>query len=467
MRLIQLLEAINQTLYYDSVDALDSVVDEQSKKWITQIKRMLDFDSYRTAERQAYDDDDYDRAGKLRDDWYQKFYDFMNEAEKGENGVYDGLLKNFKNALELKLQGVARDYIESKLGKIVGDKDHDDFEKRRKNHLYWMQHIIVDIGLDDANPHNQGGHYQRHAGPDTYKTDYTAANFDRQNDLGVAVKLFTTKKLFWDVIEHAIKGTVQEEIFGEPMTEGDPRHELNKAMMPTFVHEVVHMEQDAREHRDPDKPWHRRAGITYTPDPTKPRQKTPDQSGTHTGGKTDKWGRAIVRRGKRDPDYINRPKYTENEFMSYLGSAHEIEAHAAGAAAKLFAGHWNAIKNSRFRTDPRQKQAYVNEAIDSILEDLRTDQLHYLTGGGSLVSYARYIRRMVDDQMQKLPQDETLPKVNILYRKAWTIFMKKLVKHLLAFKKPLPDEVDPWADPVPEPKRKSALAKPERQPELP
>lgn len=406
------------------------------------------------------------RISNLRDDINGRFKSGIVEQRFG--------LDSFKAMIEHELQEIAREHIERTFGKIEPMERGKDYDTQRSKHLYWLQHIVVTLRMGALNKktgrEKTGGGYFAKWLPsnDDFDTLYYRDNVDKMQDLGVGIALFAAEKDVLKLIRNLLTNELQEEVYGEPML-GDELPAWLQDTLDTYVHEVAHLEQDVRRQLSSRAAgrYPRDHGISYTPAPKdrKASEYRGNEKPLKRGPDTEKNRKASSRSymaGKRgNPDRLSDDDFSDPvRLTDYYGTAHEIEAHAAGAAANIVSAfkREEASRRRRYR-DVTDDQLRLNEFIDSSVSDLKSG---YWPEHHSV------------RQMLTLMRDKIVPadgKADIGHRKVWRIFMTKLIRYLMSFRK----DVE-WTDPedwrrgeAPQPRASKAgdITFPARQPKLP
>jgi len=185
-----------------------------------------------------------------------------------------------------------------------------------------------------------------------------------------------------EAVVHAALGLVQESLFGEEVE--DYRRRFLGLIVPVFVHEYAHYEQGAR-----GKDWWK-----------------PDLGYITVGSRREKVGGK--RRGKRGGYHRDQDK-TEEGYLRYIGSSHEIDAYASSAAAEMVHDmHQNSYDSkSQFNRN-------LNDLRRSIADGYATSNDH-----------DRYYRKYQESIRQEWPglDHEKMTKV-------WHRFMRLLYQKL-------------------------------------
>jgi hypothetical protein len=350
------------------------------------------------------------------------------------------IVEEFIDVLELHLQDLARDYMEAQFGKIEQYKHDEPWEENTKKNLYWLQHIIVQLDTTDKNKHTgepktDGGYFQR--SPQKSKLhSRSSQKIDWQTDLAQHINIYTSKEKLWTVLTHRLLDKDSQNRYGD--SGGDnPVPAFLKELVRTYVHEVVHMDQNARVNikmQSSDRGY-RKGDYTMIPDPSVPRPKLYAYDKNDPRGKAsqkDDWRRKYRggRRGQNVQD-IDNFGYNVDRWAAYLGSVNEIEAHASHAATQLYS---DFISNEPFRYSysTNDKQRRVNEFVDSAIEDVKWGYFPNNTYANIIAPTARQAMANSNPSARELQ-----------FLKVWKLYLKKIVKHLQSYKKEVPK--DDWS----------------------
>jgi hypothetical protein len=135
-----------------------------------------------------------------------------------------------------------------------------------------------------------------------------------------------------------------------------------------------------------------------------------------------------------DDDWDNLLRVT-----NYYASSHEIEAHAAATAAELLSGHIEdeAVRRSRY-PDPIRQQRDLNDTVRELVREIADGYRSY---EGRLALYRAYMRDNIPDRPaikhDPITGKTSMGKADIEHRKVWRLFITKLIKHLMAYVKPV------------------------------
>ncbi len=444
-------EDVNQTILIDAYKACKKVTDtfinanmESYKEAMSQDERcaklFLEIESLKKA-KDALDDDyrnpEYDRIGTRLSD---AMSELLNYTDIEDPDFIKRMVDAYKYQLETGLKQVATDAVEEKYGKI----DRFDFEKMykenpnswdrdlKKYNLWFLQHILVHINVvksEDLTPEanekgtmrDSGGHFNRNGNNNEYQNVAGSEGVDFNNEQTSGITIFVNYEKTWQMLLAEFKVRFEEKLFGEPFSDREFELYIGK-IVSTFVHEYVHLLQYINKLNTSG--WIGR-DLTYIPNGKRAKYFRHNKA-------TDRSER--VKSGKRIPDYLggNWKDITPERYANYFGSSHEIEAHAAGAAADIVKGFLNNQYNHR-----QYSQSEMNHFIDDALESLK---FGYADSVGSLKSYEDHIKAQIKQVDSRIGQGQPLPKADELHRKVWRIFMTKLVKALLQFKKPIKDD---------------------------
>jgi len=424
--LIPLHEAIQSPLYQQGYQAVQEGIQPWLEQFIIPLVNQYTNKAQYEVEKHSfgdqYDSDNYEQLARLRDNQYDREYKLLVRDENP--ALHQKLVETFKNMLDEQLRTAALTHIENQFGKVEQ-----------------LQHLIVDIDYQSqyksGQPRTGGGFFTANAmsqkwSGEKWSDQYSQTINWESGEPAMAIKIYVSENRLWlaavgTVIEH-----LHIEHFGEKQSENDNLNDLLQEVLPTWAHEVVHLEQAIRlrvkgtASGKPAAHW----GMSYTP-MNKPRPKFRKYD-PGTGAYMAKKSRG-GRRGY--PSHLSSlstgEPIEEPEWIEYFGSAHEIEAYAAGTAAELL---HEILQNNQGYGYDRQHQ--INRDIDSFIQDIAQG---YYPNVESLNNYHKYIR----DQgykllrLRKWKDERTLNKINIGARKAWTQFLSKCVKHLQAYKKPV------------------------------
>lgn len=413
-------EAIEAPLYTLAKQDIEAKIQEWVPYWANLIDERIDNGAY-TRTRQAilgqYEETGdikfHHQAAEMQHQRYDVISKELMRAGQEKNDLYGHVIFNFKFMLEKVLQQTAMNYIQSKLSGL-GD-------------LSFLKQILVDLDYraksKSGKPKKAGGYYQH----SPKSGEFSAGGDDMRG-----IKLYTTRDSLWEAACYILFHGIQREMFGE----AEPDRELSALLseiLPTFTHEVVHLEQDLR------KQFRGSAGglggLSYTP---QDKKRPSIMRQTNNRGLY-----ARFRGGKRGlPSRLGDMENIEwTEWVEYFGTDHEIEAHAAGAAAAMIHDIIrDTERSSYYQNNP---QVAINNYVDGAIEDLQAGFLpndHH-----SLRDYQNYIREQGYKllRLRKWKDERALNKINIGARKVWKIFLTKVVKHLLAYKKTV---IDPYQE---------------------
>jgi len=359
------------------------------------------------------------------------------------------IVEDFKHTLELDLQNVARDYIETQFGKIMTkDPSQKDinWDTRTKQNLYWLEHIIVQLDTKGANartgePKTGGGYYQAYPSKNKIQSRY-GQTIDWWNDLAVHVNVYTSEKKLWEVLTNRLQQLETEDRYGESSI-SNPIPKFLKDILHTYVHEVVHLEQDARLRINKQQAELRgepygviRTDHTMLPNPDQPRPKITSFDPNSTKGSDVKNADAKYRKyrgGKRGNPVqgVDRFENNLNRWSAYLGSVNEIEAHAANAASELYMEMLSNLSTWRsYSYSDIDRQREINQFVDNEIDNIRYG--YFPKNFYTMAS----IEQTAKEAMQK-PNPTNREKRFI---KVWQTYVKKIIKHLQSYKKPVPKE---------------------------
>ena len=461
-----------------------------------QMHNILDQEPTNEKFRNANGKVDYDAFDKASQKWSnerdqvsEEINDKLDRADEDEIEDIRGasqLIRDFIDTVEISLQDLTKKYVEDKFGKIDPFVGSGNYDEESKKHLYWLQHILVHITTNAVNrnekpkPKTGGGFFSKFPNEKDFTEHQTSQReVDWKNDLKVGIVIHSSKAKIWEAVRYLLKARLYIKLYAEDLTETKPAEIFLTEIIPTYVHEVGHLEQDIR--RQITGKWSRDQGITYLPTPGEKRKTIKKFSAT---GPTKK-----VRVGRRgDSDRLGNDEWgNEPRVANYYGTRHEIDAHAASTASALII---NFLKehNRYYRSteSATEKQIAINQAVDDILETISYGLLPYgaddvgrSTGAHSFERYRALVqgkinqikqRRDAQGNLDPARRRYPLPKVDVLGRKVWRIYMLSLVKQLLAYKKPIEWKDDDWRQEDHKQARKSKVGNithPAKTPNLP
>jgi hypothetical protein len=230
--------------------------------------------------REKLDDWGNEDRGKDRDAISSYFYNHIIQKIDRDASI----IKDMKNRIERELQNFSRDYIENiefntKDGKKklkIGLSNIDEtrnVEKVLDVPLYWLQHIIVELKISNSNiddiSKKGGGYFDRYPRNIGSDHEYANAEYNPKNQFAVHIVIYSEMFKWREMIHEEMTRIFDIELYGES-SEGNNISKFTRPMVSTFLHELTHLEQDTRARVR--NPYYRSHGITYTPNPTKPRQ---------------------------------------------------------------------------------------------------------------------------------------------------------------------------------------------------
>jgi hypothetical protein len=444
-----LAEAIEQTLVVASHDELKKAFDEFVHNSLPEISKFVGVSRY---ERQyqytkaAYGESDYDAWDKYVAPARDKIFDNWDSRKltslKLGDEFRDELLLELKHVLELTFQDVARDYFERKFGKIESiDQDGDFSSQLKSKNLNWLQHILVNLdfkGVSDTNTQRKqtgGGYFAQTPNKGHFNTRYAQTEVDWQTDLSQGIKIYCDQNGLWAAIVSGAYDALCEEYLGEAADSEQQFEKWIAKCIPTFVHEVVHMEQDTRirvknqQGQYPKSGW---LGTTMLPSPNKKRPSVTDYTKkiTQRKGKRGAPNRdpnGVPYPSPDDPNYKQKVEDYNNQWAEYLGDQIEIEAHASGMAAKLIL-QW-LQENRRYNYSPDSRQSSLNHHISYLIKEISDG---YTPNEYSFSHYQRFIKSKSPDHK--------------IYARVWRRFIKALVRNLQNHQKQVWPEPNPNAD---------------------
>lgn len=448
MRINELIEAIDQTgqLTRQAYDLLIKEID-QFIDWNAESI----FDSVGEGDYPKKMEELEDRIAKIREknlDWQDEDRQVSKLSNKqqdltGEvqNKLYrsepdDALLDEFIDVMEMHLQDLARDYIEAQFGKIEADPSLP-YNERSKQNLNWLQHIIVQIDTKSVDPNtgepkSGGGYFAKHPQPSTLHSR-SSKQVDWRNDLATHINIYTTPKKLWTAITQRLLDKDSTRYYGDSGIE-NPIPGLVSEIVKTFVHETVHMDQNARaniKQQQTDRGY-RRGDYTLIPDPSvaRPKLKSFDKADTRGGAKQTGGYYRTYRGGRRGQETYDVDKFEHNldRWAAYLGSVNEIEAHASHAASEMYM-NFMAYVPFRYAYSEDDKQRRVNEFVDNAIDDVRWGNFPNNTYPSMIAPTAK----------QALENPDPTPRER-QFIKVWNLYIKKMIKHLQSYKKDVPED---------------------------
>ena len=346
------------------------------------------------------------------------------------------IVEDFIDTLELHLQDLARDYMEAQFGKIESDPSLP-YDERKKQNLNWLQHIIVQIDTTGKNantnePKTGGGYFARHPQKSALHSR-SSQKIDWKNDLLTHVNLYTTIDRLWDVLTRRLLEQDSINRYGDSGYD-NPIPDFVKPITSVFVHEVVHMEQYSRasmRQQQTDKGF-RRGDYSMIPNPEQPRPKLKSYNQTDKRGpakQQSKFSRNY-KGGKRGNETYDVDNYGRSldRWAAYLGSVNEIEAHAAHLVTELYSD-FMSDNPFRYSYSSDDKQRKINEFVDQAIDDIKWGYMPANTYEQVIASIAR--------EAAKKPNPTPREKQ---FLKVWQLYLKKIIKHLQSYKKPVADE---------------------------
>jgi hypothetical protein len=395
---------------------------------------------YMQARRAAYDKDDWKGAEKISDS-IDTVRDTIITAL--ELMPYDsGIVEELVHVIELELQDIVHDYIEKYYGKIEPITDPGVSRRNFKTdeinalfdtkNLYWAEHIIVQLQLDGVSkktgePKTRGGYFSRSASKDKI-TSKTGSHIRWGDEFAVLINIYVDKNQIWHVITNELENQITEEVVGE-YEDQQLITKLIKPIVSTFLHEVVHFEQEIRARANTK-------GKDYThrtklPNTNIPRPKAyihwnPEKNKSK-GSPNQTLPYRSFRAGRRghypnNLDSTNDPKV----WAEYLGHDIEIEAHAAHVASEIYSDMVTDRFGYRNRKMPQED---INYTLDSRIDDIK---FGYFKDG----SY----QQVIADKAKAAAKNPNMSNEDKRFLKVWNIFRKKLIQHLTSYKRDIPQD---------------------------
>ena len=395
---------------------------------------------YMQARRAAYDKDDWKGAEKISDS-IDTIRDTIITALEAMS-YRESIVEELVHVLELELQDIVRDYIEKYYGKIEPITDPGANRRNFKTdeinalfdtkNLYWAEHIIVQLQLDGVSkktgePKTGGGYFQK-SPSDSEITSKTGSHIRWGDEFAVLINIYVDKHQIWHVITNELENQITEEVVGEY----EDLHLITKLIKPivkTFLHEVVHFEQEIRARANTK-------GKNYTyktklPNTDIPRPKAyihwnPEKNKSK-GSPNQTLPYRSFRAGRRghypnNLDSTNDPKV----WAEYLGHDIEIEAHAAHVASEIYSDMVTDRFGYRNRKMPQED---INYNLDSKIDDIKFGYVDH-----------NYYNNVIADRAKAAAADPTPSNEDKRFLKVWNLFRKKLIQHLNSYKREIPKD---------------------------
>lgn len=449
MQIKHLLEAIDQTslLTQDTYNLLSKDIDRFINANANRIFASVGEGDY-LKKMDAIDK----QKQEVRDqhlDWKEedKLLSRLSDKEQTLSGqvqskLYDSdpdpeIIEDFIDTLELHLQDLARDYMEVQFGKVEKYNKDEPYDEIKKKNLYWLQHIIVQIDTKSKDkttgqPKTGGGYFSKYPQKDNVHSR-SSQNIDLSNEISNHVNIYSSVANLWEVLIHRLLERDSVNRYGDSGFD-NPIPSFVKPIIRTFVHEVVHMEQYARasmRQQQTDKGF-RRGDYSMIPNPDQPRPKlnTYDRKDSR-GPEKQKGGYfRTYRGGRRGNETYDIGNYSSdlNRWAAYLGSVNEIESHAAHLASELYSDFAEG-NPFRYAYSVNSKQRVINDFVDHAIENVKWG---YMPEN----SYENMIAKTAREAAKKpnpTPREKQFLKV-------WKLYLRKVIKHLQSYKKPVPDE---------------------------
>ncbi len=444
-------EAIEGPLYNKGLDALKQELDG----WYQRIMQGVDQHTGKAEYQDQYDQltqaieaspdhqtstQYYDKRDRLRDDQHQRELDLLYQ---NANPSFDGMLvKTFKETLEKVFRETAIAYMEEKFGAVEKydpenppDLLGGDVDKLNLGYLQYLSvHIDTEGTYKSGQPRRGGGYFTTHPSKNEFTDTWSQENVNWQTQMGQGIKLFAKPEDLLRAAKGVISHHSTTNYYGEA-ERPDGLRELLAKLLPLWVHEVTHLEQSIRLQRLGKHNYKYYWGMSHTPQ-AKPRPRY-SPSGISNNR---------IRGGNRGfPSHLGGGETDHKdiditEYIEYYGTVHEIEAYAAGAAAEIM---HDIMPNIQSWNGDEYKQREINQAVDQTLQSIAAG---YIPDSNSIERYQHYIKDTASKllRLRKWKDERQLNKINIGARKAWVLFMNKMSKHLLSYKKPVRNyDVDP------------------------
>jgi hypothetical protein len=417
-----LINEVLQTKFYDTVRAnLYASMADWTKYYLAGIKANTKwFDLKKQQESMPQEN--------FRSQMYEVIINKISAMKKNPQ-QYKTLIQGFAAMIEESLRLSTIQIVESHYGKIdpyqhATDK-HINFDQLRElKNLYYLQHIIIHLDIDEA---KNGGHFNPSPKLGDYYNNYAQRYINPSTDRFVAIKLYVSANDLFAILSEQLTHAAQLQIYGKHFGSYTITENFINELLGTFSHEFTHLEQYIKNKGE------YRPGSSYTYNQENPKplaQKIDDTDPTYNNFKYFKPGK------KGHPMHLGDTKYTMSQYIEYLGTAHEIEAFARGIAASILNNIYDNITHYYHGNDQIAQQSEINRSIDHAIRALSTDSYYtevcldwyrsYMADKIGTPSAAEYSRN---------PR-----KVNMGYRKVWTKLLRKTVETLLAHKFNIPAE---------------------------
>jgi len=450
MQIKHLLEAIDQTslLAQDTYSLLSKDIDRFIRANAERIFNSVGEDDY--LKKMDVIDKQKQEVRDQSLDWKEedKLLSRLSDKEQTLSGqvqskLYDSdpdpeIIEDFIDTLELHLQDLARDYMEAQFGKVEKYNKDEPYDEIKNKNLYWLQHIIVQIDTKSKDkmtgqPKTGGGYFSKYPRRDNVHSR-SSQNIDLSSEISNHINIYSSVASLWEVLIHRLLEQDSINRYGDSGFD-NPIPAFIKPIISVFVHEVVHMEQFARasmKQQKTDKGF-RRGDYSMIPNPDQPRPKLKSYDKSDTRGPEKQKGGYYrnYRGGRRGNETYDIENYRHNldRWAAYLGSVNEIEAHAAHLATELYTDFMsnNPFRYAYYSAD--EKQSRINDFIDHAIENVKWGYMPKNSYEQIIATTAR--------EAAKNPNPTPREKQ---FLKVWKLYLKKVIKHLESYKKPIPQE---------------------------
>jgi hypothetical protein len=418
-----LINEVLQTKFYDTVRAnLYASMADWTKYYLAGMKANTKwFDLKKQQESMPQEN--------LHSQMYEVIINKISAMKKNPQ-QYKMLIQNFAAMIEESLRLSTIQIVELNYGKIdpyqhYTDK-HINFDQLRElKNLYYLQHIIIHLDIDDAK--NGGGHFHPSPKIGNYYNNYAQKYINPRTDKFVAIKLYVSPNDLFATLSEQLTHAVQLQLYGKYFGSYKATEKFTNQLLGTFSHEFTHLEQSIRKKGE----YHPGTSYTFNQETPKPlAQELDDTDPTYNTFKDFKPGK------KGHPMRLGDTEYTMGQYIEYLGTSHEIEAFARGIAASILNNIYDNITHYYHGDDRFAQQNRINRSIDDAIKTLSTD-IYY--DGVWLDQYRSYMANKIGTP-SAAEYSRNPRKVNMGYRKVWTKLLRKTVETLLAHKFNIPAE---------------------------
>ena len=403
------------------------------------LEEYADLRDYMRLRNAAYEKDDYKTAEQLFDRKIEPAFTKIENAIDQAPYSKD-ITEELVHVLELDLQEITRDYIEKYYGKIepitepgVDRKGMSFSQAFAEKNLYWAEHIIVQLKTDavtaGGEPKTGGGYFQKSASKSEVSSE-TGRNIKWGDEFAVLINIYVDKNDIWDAIMGEFSNQFKEYVAGE-YEDQELTTKLIKPIVKTFLHEVVHFEQEIRARANTKGKNYTHISVLPNTDIKRPKATSlnPNQPKGSPGQNTKYPRYRAGRRGNYpDIDSSNNPKV----WAEYLGHTIEIEAHAAHVAAEMYS---NMITDRFGYKNRKMPQEDINYNIDTAIDNVRWN-----------IFPPNWYQTAIADKAKSALSDPNRSNEDKRFIKVWNTFRKKLIQHLQSYKRELPPDtsIDDW-----------------------